>query len=95
MKIGVKVSYGVAQLYTGVMAVGETDLQLFGTMAEAVKYIVENQWPMPGVEPFYMVIPNKENLNKYITDKGLTIEDGTLEEMKQRIADYETTQATE
>ena len=90
MKIGVKVSYGVAQLYTGVMAVGETNMKLFSTMAEAVKYIVENQWPMPGGEPLYMVIPDKENLNKYITDKGMSIEDGTLEEMKQRITDYET-----
>ena len=89
MTIGVKVSYGVAQLYTGVMAVGETDMKLFNTVAEGVKYIVDNKWPMPGGEPLYMAIPDKENLNKYITDMGMDIEDGTLEEMKQAITDYE------
>ena len=89
MKYAIDIQYGVAIPLQGVVSVGETNLILFDTFEELTGYITENALPVRGGHPLHMRIPTKELLQEYITDKGMDIEDGTLEEMKQAITDYE------
>ena len=95
MKFAIDIQYGVAIPLQGVVSVGETDLILFDTFEELTGYIIENALPVRGGHPLHVRIPTKELLQEYITDKELTIEDGTLEEMKQAITGHYESEMTE
>ena len=89
VNIALEMKWGIVNnILHNAIIVGESPLQEFDSLQEALAYMMDNNLPFRGTRAAYEVIPDADNLKAYAAEYGLQVE-GTVEEIRNQLAELQ------